>query len=324
MIKKTLLGLLALLVLGIGYIYTRTQPSGDINKYEEYFVGDSAPGDSSVMVTFFGVSTLLIDDGETQLLIDGFFSHKTLMTCLFEEVESDTALISKFIDDYNIDRLQGIFVTHSHFDHGFDAGHVAKLTGAPLYGSSSTLNIGRGADVVEDQLRLYEPNVDMQIGNFTVRVVPSLHSPGGTFPGEIIEPLRQPVKWDAYTEGGSFDFLITYGGKKMYIKPSPNYINGALDSLDVDLLFLGIATVTKQGDEFADNFYNENVKVLEPSILIPIHWDNFFEPISANLAMLPKFTCDAEDDFDYFIRRTKADGIEFKILQGTKSMIVFK
>lgn len=40
--------------------------------------------------------------------------------------------------------------------------------------------------------------------------------------------------------------------------------------------------------------------------------------------MLPKFASDNEKDFDFFISRTKADRIDFKILQGTKSIVLFK
>jgi hypothetical protein len=40
--------------------------------------------------------------------------------------------------------------------------------------------------------------------------------------------------------------------------------------------------------------------------------------------MLPKFVNDGETDFDYFMKKTKADKIEFKILQGTKSIVLFK
>jgi L-ascorbate metabolism protein UlaG (beta-lactamase superfamily) len=324
MVKKILLGVLVLLIIGIVFIYLRTRPSGDINKYEEYFVNDTSPADSSVRVTFFGVSTLLIDDGETQLLIDGFFSRHSMIKFLTSDLESDTSGIDKILKDYNINRLKGIFVTHSHYDHSFDAGYVARKTGSMLYGSTSTLNIGRGADVPESQLKEYQPNKDLTIGEFTIRVVPSKHSPGGTLEGTITTPLGQPASFKAYPEGGSYDFLISHHGQKMYIKPSPNFIEGALDSLDVDVLFLGIATVMKHDSAWANQFYEENVIALNPSLLVPLHWDDFFEPVSDHLVMLPRFTANAEDDFDYVIRRTREDGIDFKILQGTNNIVLFK
>jgi len=326
MMKKILLVIAALLVIAIAFLYIRTRPSGDINNYSGHFINDEAtPSDSSVRITFFGVSTILFDDRKTQILIDGFFSRPSMVKALTSSIASDTSLIADVIQQYGINRLNGIFVTHSHYDHGFDAGHVSKMTGAKLYGSNSTLNIGRGAGVPESQLQLYEPNIDLQLGHFGVRVVPSKHSPGNALKDDEVEigaPLKQPASWKAYTEGGSYDFLITHHGKKIYVKPSPNFISGALDSLSADVLLIGIPTISKHGPDWRDQFYKENVTALEPSVVIPIHWDDFFNPLSDELVMLPKFVCNAEEDFDFFLERTNSDGIEFIILQGTKSYIV--
>ncbi|MEJ0034139.1 MAG: MBL fold metallo-hydrolase [Bacteroidota bacterium] len=325
MIKKILIVVAALLVIAAIFIYYRTGPSGDIDQYQSYFVDDNnKPLDSGVRVTFFGVSTLLIDDGQTQILIDGFFSRYPMSKVLTSDISSDTAAINRFINEYKVNRLKGIFVTHSHYDHSFDAGYVAKKTGATLYGSTSTLNVGRGVNVPDSQLEEFQPNKDLALGNFTMRVVPSKHSPtDGKLDGEITAPIRQPASMKVYLEGGAYDFLVTWKGKKIYIKPSPNFIPGALDSLDVDVLFLGIATITKRDSNWTEDFYRENVTAVNPSVVIPLHWDDFFQPLSDHLEMLPKLTGNVEKDFDYVIERTKADGSEFKILQGTKSIILF-
>lgn len=325
--KKILIGILIFFLLALGFVFLRTRPSGDINKYSALFADDpEMPANGSVKVSFYGVSTLLVDDGTTQILIDGFFSRPGMLKALFTDLSSDTVQIARCLGEFKMDRVEAVFVTHSHYDHAFDAGYVANLTGAMLYGSESTLNVGRGSGTPENQLQLFQPNVDLTIGDFIVRVVPSRHSPGNALndDGVIIStPMRQPASMKAYAEGGAYDFLITHSSKKIYIKPSPNFIPGALDSLDVDALFIGIATVTKNGEEFANQFYQENITSLQPSVIVPIHWDNFFGPISDDLVMLPKFTCDTEKDFDYFIDRTKSDGIDFKILQGTKGIMLF-
>jgi hypothetical protein len=39
--------------------------------------------------------------------------------------------------------------------------------------------------------------------------------------------------------------------------------------------------------------------------------------------MLPNVMTKVEHHFDYIIERTKADGIKFKVLQGTKSIVLF-
>lgn len=329
MIKRIILGTIAVLILIAGIVvFVKTRPSGDINKYSNYFVDDTnAPNGNEVKVTFFGVSTLLFDDGETQILIDGFFSRPSMVRALFTKIESDTAQINRMVSEYKMDRVKGIFVTHSHYDHGFDVAYTTRRTGATLYGSLSTLNIGRGGGVPEDHLSLYVPFREIQLGKFTVQVIPSKHSGGNAQKddGVIIDkPLNQPAKIKAYTEGGSFDFYIRHNGRSIYVKPSPNYIQGALDTIRADVVFIGTATVAGQPVSWQDAYYEQTIGKLNPSLVIPLHWDDFFEPLSDHLVMLPRIVKASEKDFDLFINKTKADKIDFKILQGTKSILLFK
>ena len=326
--KRILIALAIILLIFILFVFYRTRPSGDINDYKTYFVNDSGqPAGNAVKVTFFGVSTLLFDDGETQLLIDGFFSRPSLLRALFAKIKSDTALIDQLVVTHKMDRVKGLFVTHSHYDHSLDVAYATKRTGATLYGSLSTLNVGRGGHVKEEQLALFQPNQNVQLGQFTVQVIPSKHSPGNALKddGVIIDkPLGQPAKIKAYSEGGSFDFYITHRGRSIYVKPSPNFIEGAIDSLKADVVFMGIATVTKQEPAWQEKYYQQTVGALKPSLVIPLHWDDFTHPVSEDLVMLPRFAGKIPKDFDLFIEKTKADYIDFKILQGTKSIVLFK
>ncbi len=329
MIKRIIFGsIAALIVIGIVVVFIKTRPSGDISKYRNYYVDDtSTPNGNDVKVTFFGVSTLLFDDGETQILIDGFFSRPSMVKALFTKIKSDTAQIDRMIADYKMDKVRGIFVTHSHYDHAFDAAYTTKKTGATLYGSVSTLNIGRGGGVEEDHLSLYVPYREIPLGKFTVQVIPSKHSSGNAQKddGVIIDkPLTQPSKIKAYAEGGSFDFYIKHNGRSIYVKPSPNYVAGTLDSMRADVVFIGTATVAGQPLSWQDAYYEQTIGKLKPGLVIPLHWDNFFEPLSDNLVMLPRLAKASEKDFDIFIDKTRADKIDFKILQGTKSILLFK
>ena len=327
--KRILLSVIAVLLLIVFIIvFIKTRPSGDISKYKNYYINDTGEArENQVKVTFFGVSTLLFDDGQTQFLIDGFFSRPSLSRTLFTEIESDTSLINELITTYKMDRVKGVFVTHSHYDHAFDVAYTTKKTGATLYGSVSTLNIGRGGGVKEQQLSLFQAYQNIQLGAFTVQVIPSKHSPNNALKddGVVIEkPLSQPAKMKAYAEGGSFDFYIKHNGRSIYVKPSPNYIEGVLDSLKADVLFIGIATVAAQPMPWQEKYYEQTIGKLKPALVIPLHWDDFLQPVSGNLVMLPRLVDASEKDFDFFINKTRADKIDFKILQGTKSILLFK
>ena len=81
------------------------------------------PPDNAVTATWLGVTTLLFDDGETQILVDGFVSRPTLFESLTgRPVTSDAPMINYVMNEYGMDRLAAIVPAHSHYDHAMDVG----------------------------------------------------------------------------------------------------------------------------------------------------------------------------------------------------------
>ncbi len=113
------------------------------------------------------MSTLLFDDGETQILIDGFFSRPSLADVVFRApIESDAAQINYVIDEYRLRRLAAIIPAHSHFDHSMDIGAIANRSSASILGSETTAQIARGAGVPDDQILIAESGVEYTFGRF--------------------------------------------------------------------------------------------------------------------------------------------------------------
>jgi len=226
-----------------------------------------------------------------------------------------------------MDRVKAIFVTHSHYDHAFDVGYVTQKTNSVLFGSASTLNIGRGEGIPEKQLSLFIPGRLLNFGKFGVIVLESKHSPIDSTTNdlgkEIQAPLSQPANALEYFEGGSYDFIIRYNNKTIYIKPSANYIKRMLDTFEAEVLFLGIAQTCSADQVFRDNFYEHTVGKLRPKLIVPLHWDNFFLRLSEELKPLSGSFYESAEDFDWIIEKTKADNIQFKILQWGKSIVLF-
>lgn len=312
------------------------KPSANLEKFGSYFVKQDSvaflkPG--NVRATFFGTSTLLFDDGETQLLIDGFFSRPPLGKVAFGKVKSDIPVIQSIITQHNIDRLKGIFVCHSHYDHGMDAPAISKLTGAKVFGSSSTLNICKGENLPEGSMQLFEPGKEMAIGKFFITVINSKHTPpfkllgktNATDPDhpDITGPLKQPAKVDHYIEGGTFDFYIKHGNHAVLVKASTNYIEGALDKYPADVFFLGAAMLGVQADTFQNNYYNNTVRATGAKIVVPIHWDNFMKPLTKPLIPLPNISDNVDSSFNFLLRRTQQDKVKLQLLQGSNSIVLF-
>lgn len=272
-----------------------------------------------VKATFMGVSTLLFDDGGTKLMIDGFFSRHRLATTARQDISTDPAAVDPALERAGVGKLEALFVAHSHYDHAFDVAYVARKTGAQVYGSRSTLNIARGGKVDERQLTEFRPGVEYPVGRFRVTVLRGKHSnpiPGiNNDIGQTIDcPLGQPASVKAYKEGGSFNFLIRHGTRSFLVIPASNQEPGSLAGVKVDVLFLSTAVLGIQTEKFREDYYRETVGTVRPELVIPIHWDNFFLPLTGPLKPL------GDPSFGFLERRLQRDGIRFGILQAFQSV----
>ena len=181
-----------LLVIAGVVIYDKWQDRRDMSEFGLPVADSTSRQDMLVSVTWLGISTLLFDDGETQVLIDGTFTRlHPLQIALPLRVQSDVPTINYALTTYRINRLAAIVPLHSHFDHAMDAGFVANRTTAVVLGSESTANIARGARVPVAQYQTLADGETRQFGNFTIRMVSSAHAPVGPgeaewFPGAIV------------------------------------------------------------------------------------------------------------------------------------------
>src|SRR2546430_407574 len=145
-----------------------------------------AIGAASVRSTFFGTSSVHVTDGASGILIDGFFTRPSLLrVTLGRPISPDLGLIADTLARGGIEHLDALFVAHSHYDHALDAPEIVKRVGGSLYGSESTLNVGRGADLDERSMTRISDGDRYTFGDFTVRVFEGVHSPGERYPGTI-------------------------------------------------------------------------------------------------------------------------------------------
>ncbi len=266
-------------------------------------------------VTFFGTTTLLFDDGKDALLFDGHFTRPSLMTYLLGNLRTDTAMADHLLDRFDFSRLRGIFVSHTHHDHVMDVPYIAGKTGAAVYGSESAANVCRGGGVPEEKITVFHPEMPVTVGDFTVTILPSVHSDPTIFNNDlgqtIDEPVVQPARKKSFKEGGSFDFLIRHGDQTILIRPSFNYLAGQLDDVRADLLFLGIGTMGKASEEKIRTFYRETIDKVQPKKVIPIHWDNFFSPLDKPIRGMPRVADNTPRAMDHVARYCSEKDIEF-------------
>jgi len=298
-------------------------PSGKVSRYKNYFPDSAFCKESKLKVTYFGTSTLLFEEEDEQIMIDGFFSRPNVFKVAFGKVQCDTQWVRQLVDNFSITKLKAIFVCHSHYDHSMDAPYLAKITGATIYGSSSTLNVARGYGLPENQMKEFSPNETYYFKNFQVKVLQSIHTPPFRFLGftndnhkepNINLPLKQPAKFQKFKEGGTYDFYFENKDFKWLVKASTNFIPNHLKDYSLDYFFLASATLGKMKFDFQEKYYQETVISTKAKCVIPIHWDNFMKPLSKPFVPLSRVADRFNKSMDFLIQKTQKDSIRFLLI----------
>ena len=196
----------------------------------------------------------------------------------------------------------------------FALDYLARLATADFkYGSASALNVARGGGVPEDRLVEFRGGERFSVGEYRVAVLPSLHSAPTILNndlGQTIDaPLKQPARLRDYREGGSFDFYVEHGGRRFLIRPSFNFIEGQLDGLRADALFLGVSGLGKADPRTEEAFFRETVDRVSPKLVVPIHWDNFFIPLDRPARRMPRIAERTERAFYRLARACESRGV---------------
>lgn len=244
----------------------------------------SAATPDSVTVTWLGVSTLLFDDGETQILIDGFFSRATIDDILLGRgIDNDAATINYAMNEFRMRSLAAIIPVHSHFDHAMDVGAIANRSSASILGSESTAQIARGAGVPEDQITVVESEGSFEFGAFRVTLRPSGHAPVGwrgsvPLDGTIDEPLALPQPISAWRMGGAYTIVIEHPQGTALVQGSAAFKKYELQDVAADVVFLGIAQLESLGRDYAELYWQHTVTATGSHSVYPIHFDDYTQP----------------------------------------------
>lgn len=325
--RKYLIRLAALFALVFAttaiYIVVQFHNVPSLEPHRDLFdTPDTAPHKQHLAITFIGTSTVLVSDGVTAIMTDGFFTRPSLGKLLLGEISPDKAAIVTALRKAKVTNLAAVIPIHSHHDHAMDAPEVAKQTGAVLVGSQSTANIGRGWGLSEEQIRSVSSNKQsFQFGEFTVTLIKSGHTPLPSLIewlvgiGEkISEPLIPPTGFRAYKEGGSFSIHIDHPLGRVLVHGSTNFVSGALSGYEADLVLLGIANLSKQSPAFQKAYFDETVLQVGAHTVVPIHWDNFFVTLDHPLRPFPRLVDRFDKSIAFVKTKAQGQGIEIRLM----------
>jgi L-ascorbate metabolism protein UlaG (beta-lactamase superfamily) len=285
--------------------------------FREIWANRNTPPPATFNATFFGVSTLLFDDGRTRIMIDGFFTRPPLSS-LFS-VSPDQTVIDGALAQAGIPlatgtatpKLSAIIVNHSHYDHALDAPTVAQRTGAHIYGSSSTAHVASGGGVPPERIHTFSGNENYCFGRFSVTLLRSQHGPPVLASGDITEDITPPRPASAYKEGGTFSILIRNGSRRALVQGSAGFVAGALAGRQADVVFLGVGGLGGQTATQREDYWREVVEAVGARRVVPIHWDDFLRPLSQGLVASSDF--DTGGGRDFVTQRAQQGNIDVRM-----------
>ena len=228
-------------------------------------------------LTWLGVSGYRLTYEGVSLFIDPYVSRVPLRSLLLRRVAlPDEALIDRYAGAPG--SVAGVLVGHTHFDHAVDAPAIARRHRAKAYGSESLVRLMRLHGLAELAVEV-EPRRRYELGPFVVRFVPSRHSKllfGRKVPmdGELTCDYLDGLSPGAYRCGAVWGIRIEVAGVSLYHQGSANLDDAELGDEPVDVFLAGVA-----GRSVTPRYWDRILPRLDPRVLVPTHYDNFFSPL---------------------------------------------
>ena len=245
-------------------------------------------------VTWLGVSGYRLTYQGVSVFVDPYVSRVPLRSLLLRRLAMpDESMIDRYASAPG--PVAGVLVGHTHFDHAVDAPAIARRYRAKAYGSSSLARLMRlhGLGGLAVEVVRHEP---YELGPFVVRFVPSRHSKlilGRRVPmdGELTCDHLHGLAPGAYKCGAVWGIRIDVAGVSFYHQGSANLDDGELRDGPVDVFLAGIA-----GRSVTPRYWERILPRLDPRIVVPTHYDNFFSPLGQRQDLLRRVNVAAVPD----------------------------
>jgi len=314
------LAIVLLIVIAVLSWWWSDRPS--LDRYHDLLLPSAESGDR-LTLRYFGVTTLVIDDGETTLVIDGFFSRPPLRRVVFGRIEPDRERIRQALKEAGVTTVAAVIPLHTHYDHALDSAEVARLTGAQLVGSASAAQLGRGAGLAESRMSIVTGRETFSFGDFRVTLVPTAHLGGTPAGGRIERPLEPPAHALAWREGRSFGLIIAHPAGRMLIQGG-GFVPGSLDGEVVDVALIGTTGQARLGPEYQEDYWQNVVVATGARRVIPVHWDDFTRPLNQGLQPFPRRIADFDQAMSELLERAQHDGVEVRMLPAIQRVNPFE
>jgi L-ascorbate metabolism protein UlaG (beta-lactamase superfamily) len=214
-----------------------------------------------ISMRWLGAAGVEIRAESKTLLVDPFFSRPGFWRLFWGKAVPDRNLPAEKIQSADF-----ILVTHSHYDHLMDVPEIARNTGAEVFGSRNTCEILTSVKMQGKQIHLIKVGDRLDLEDFSVQVFPAYHikTPLDRWlNGPLHESNLPPTRLTDYRMDISFSFLVQTGSLSLLFGNHP---------VQAEACFIHAS--------YPRRFYSEFLKIAQPRLIVPIHWDDFFAPLT--------------------------------------------
>jgi L-ascorbate metabolism protein UlaG (beta-lactamase superfamily) len=228
-------------------------------------------------VEWLGVSGYRLSAEGQTLFIDPYLSRVPFADLLRRRSAlPDPAMLDRFV--HAPGEVAGVLVGHTHFDHAVDTPAIAARFGCGAYGSDSLVAL-MSLHGLADQAVEVEPYRAYELGPFEVSFTPSVHSKlllglAVPYDGDLTCEHLDALSPAAYRCGQVWGISIKVAGVSFYHQGSANLIDDAIREHGVDVFLAGVA-----GRNFTEDYWKRIIPRLDPKVVVPTHYDNFFRPL---------------------------------------------
>ena len=178
---------------------------------------------------------------------------------LYGKINSNSRLVAKIIP-----RCDFVLVTHCHFDHFLDIPGILENTGAAAFGSANTCQLLWLFNLPDSQVNEVKVGDRLSLGEFAVEVFRGIHTPiPGVLPGKIDNTKKPPLSARQYRMDEMFSYRIEVNGTSILTDPGL----AAKTAPQTNILLANPYFYSPQ--------YRQMLRIIQPSTVIPIHWDTF-------------------------------------------------
>ncbi|NLE45740.1 MAG: MBL fold metallo-hydrolase [Chloroflexi bacterium] len=223
-------------------------------------------GNAEVRLRWLGVAGLEVAIDGQVLIIDPYLTRLPVWKVLRGRGRPDHQLVAAVIAECDY-----VLVTHPHWDHLMDVASVACRTGSYVYGSANACRLLTAQGVPAEQVREITAGVGLTLGSMSVDVIEAEHTAlAGQSPltGSLPSELRCPPRITDYRMDSAFSFLIDAGRFRILDWTSAS-VRGAVPA---DVLCVQLFR--------SRDFFEGLLTMVQPRAVVPVHWDDFFRPLS--------------------------------------------